>query len=133
MFVCFVHCFLKLPNADISQNFRFLLGVLGCLRGGVETKEENDQSEDDWRQIHGRKIARARIASRTPSNGLATANQKETFQPDSWVIELVFTLFSQAIEDRYFGKVRDPLGHCRSVLTPAVKRSRIKRARNGAV
>src|SRR5215467_1905523 len=40
--------------------------------------------------------------SRTPSNGLETANQNETFQPDSLVIELVFTLLSQAFEDRHF-------------------------------
>jgi hypothetical protein len=53
-------------------------------------------------RTHGRKIAKARIARRTPSNGLVTANQKEMFQPDSWVIELVFTLFPQVSEDRHF-------------------------------
>jgi hypothetical protein len=32
---------------------------------------------------HRQKIAAARMPSRTPSNGLEMANQKETFQPDS--------------------------------------------------
>jgi len=45
-------------------------------------------------------MAKARRASRTPINGLETANQKETFQSE--VFELVFTLFSQAFEDRHF-------------------------------
>jgi hypothetical protein len=30
------------------------------------------------------------------------ANQKETSQPESWAIAFVFTLFSQAFEDRHF-------------------------------
>ena len=42
------------------------------------------------------------MASRTPSNGLVTANQKETFQSVALEVELIFTLFSQALEDRYF-------------------------------
>jgi hypothetical protein len=50
------------------------------------------------------KIAAARKASRTPINGLETANQKETRQPDSLAVGFVFTLFSQAFEDRYFTK-----------------------------
>jgi len=33
------------------------------------------------------------MASRTPSNGLVTANQKETFQSDALEVELIFTLF----------------------------------------
>jgi hypothetical protein len=48
------------------------------------------------------KIAKARIASRTPSKGLETANQKETFQPESLAVGFVFTLFSQAFADRDF-------------------------------
>ena len=44
------------------------------------------------------------MPTRTPSNGLETANQKETFQPESWAIAFVFTLFSQAFEDRHFTK-----------------------------
>jgi len=51
---------------------------------------------------HRQKIAAARRPSRTPSNGLETANQNETFQLDSRAIEFVFTLFSQAFEDRHF-------------------------------
>jgi hypothetical protein len=42
------------------------------------------------------------MPSRTPSNGLETANQKETFQSDALKVELIFTLFSQALEDRHF-------------------------------
>jgi hypothetical protein len=48
------------------------------------------------------KIAAARRPSRTPSNGLEMANQKETCQPESWAIAFVFMLFSQAFKDRYF-------------------------------
>jgi hypothetical protein len=40
------------------------------------------------------------MPSRTPSNGLQTANQKETFQSE--VVEFIFTLFSQAFEDGHF-------------------------------
>ena len=50
----------------------------------------------------GRKIAKARKPASTPSNGLKMANQNETFQPDSGVIEFAFILFSQAFEDRNF-------------------------------
>jgi hypothetical protein len=51
---------------------------------------------------HRQKITGARTPSRTPSNGLETANQKETFQSE--VVEFVFTLFSQAFEDEHFTK-----------------------------
>ena len=44
------------------------------------------------------------MPTRTPSNGLDTANQKETSQPESLALLFVFTLFSQALEDRYFTK-----------------------------
>ena len=50
------------------------------------------------------KISAARRPSRTPSNGLEMANQKETRQPESWTIAFVFTLFSQAFEDLHFKK-----------------------------
>jgi hypothetical protein len=40
------------------------------------------------------------MPSRTPSNGLQIANQKETFQSE--VVEFIFTLFSQAFEDGHF-------------------------------
>ncbi len=43
------------------------------------------------------------MASRTPSNGLVTANQKETFQSE--VVEFIFTLFSQEFEDGHFRKI----------------------------
>jgi hypothetical protein len=42
------------------------------------------------------------MASSTPSNGLDTANQKETSQPESFAVLFVFTLFSQAFEDGHF-------------------------------
>jgi hypothetical protein len=51
---------------------------------------------------HRQKIAKARSASKTPSSGLETANQKEMSQPESGAVRFVFTLFSQASEDRHF-------------------------------
>ena len=42
------------------------------------------------------------MASSTPSNGLDTANQKETFQPEYFAVLFVFTLYSQAFGDRHF-------------------------------
>jgi len=54
---------------------------------------------------HRQKIAAARRPSRTPSNGLEMANQKETFQSEPWALGFVFTLFSQAFEDLHFRKV----------------------------
>jgi hypothetical protein len=42
------------------------------------------------------------MPTRTPSNGLETANQKQKSQLDSLAVGFVFTLFSQAFEDRYF-------------------------------
>ena len=44
------------------------------------------------------------MPTRTPSNGLETANQNETFQPEPWALGFVFTLFSQAFEDGHFTK-----------------------------
>ena len=44
------------------------------------------------------------MPTRTPSNGLETANQNETFQPESCAIRFVFTLFSQAFEQGHFTK-----------------------------
>jgi len=41
-----------------------------------------------WAADHRQKIAKARRATRTPSNGLETANQKETHQPESWVVRV---------------------------------------------
>jgi hypothetical protein len=46
------------------------------------------------------------MPSSTPSNGLDTANQKEASQPESWAVRFVFTLLSQAFEDRHFRKIR---------------------------
>jgi hypothetical protein len=42
------------------------------------------------------------MPSRTPSNGLEMANQKETFQPEPWAVGFVSMPFSQAFEDRHF-------------------------------
>jgi hypothetical protein len=41
---------------------------------------------------HRQKIAAARMPTRTPSNGLEMANQKEAFQPESWAVRFVFIL-----------------------------------------
>jgi hypothetical protein len=99
------HFFLKRPKTDISENFRFLSRLLWRL----EAEQENDQNKDDWSDAHGfldhrQKIAAARMPTRTPSNGLETANQNEMFQPGPWALGFVFMLFSQAFEDRYFTK-----------------------------
>jgi hypothetical protein len=67
-------------------------------------KNEDDQSNGHGLFGHRQKIAKVRIASRTPSKGLESANQKETFQPESLALEFVFTLFSQAFGDRHFTK-----------------------------
>jgi len=53
---------------------------------------------------HRQKIAAARRPTRTPSNGLEIANQKEASQPESSAIAFVFMLFSQAVRHRYFTK-----------------------------
>jgi hypothetical protein len=47
------------------------------------------------------------MPSRTPSNGLERANQNETFQPEPWALGFVFTLFSQAYDDRHFTNTRN--------------------------
>jgi len=51
------------------------------------------------------KIAAARKASRTPINGLETANQKETRHPDSSAVGFVFMPFSQAFAVRHFTRI----------------------------
>ena len=61
------------------------------LSGRIKTEKENDQEAEDWRYVHGfsitdGKITKARVASRTPSSGVATANQKERFQPEFWAV-----------------------------------------------
>jgi hypothetical protein len=64
---------------------------------------------------HRQKIAAARRPSRTPSNGLEMANQKETFQPESGAIAFVFMLFSQAFKDPHFTECEIPFGAALSV------------------
>src|SRR5439155_17394830 len=76
--------------------------------GRIETEQQNDEGKDYWRYTHGflhhrKKIARTRKPSKTPSSGLETANQKETSQSE--VVELIFTLFSQAFEDQHFTRI----------------------------
>src|SRR5215471_1031922 len=56
-------------------------------------------SEYRVRRHHSDASAAKANPSAIPINGLETANQKETFQPASAVIEFVFTLFSQAFDD----------------------------------
>jgi len=53
---------------------------------------------------HRQKIAAARKASRTPINGLETANQKEKSQPGSWAIAFVFMLFFSSVRASTFHK-----------------------------
>jgi hypothetical protein len=103
VYVLVCYLFLKRPKIGISEIFRFLLRLLWRL----EAKKENDQNKDDWSDAHGfldhrQKIAAARMPSRTPSSGLDRANQNETFQPEPFTVLFVFTLFSQAFEDRHF-------------------------------
>ena len=60
------------------------------------------------------------MPSRTPSNGLERANQKETFQSE--VVEFIFTLFSQAFEDGHFTEREisfETLNEVRSIWTAA--------------
>lgn len=75
----------------------------------IEAKEENDQNEEDRGYSHGvfnhrKKIAAPRMPKRMPNNGLKIANQKETSQPESRVVEFVFTLFYHGFEGRNFTK-----------------------------
>jgi hypothetical protein len=44
------------------------------------------------------------MPARMPSNGLETANQNETSQPECCGIRSLFTVLSQAVEDRHFRK-----------------------------
>jgi len=93
--------------------------------GRIETEQQNDEGKDYWRYAHGflhhrKKIARTRKPSRTPSNGLETANQKETFQS---AVEFVFTLFSQAFEDRHFTKREISFGTLMSVRAIRMRRA----------
>jgi hypothetical protein len=53
---------------------------------------------------HRQKIAAARRPSRTPSNGLETANQKEISQPESSAIAFVFMLFFSSSPTSIFHK-----------------------------
>lgn len=100
LLVWFVHSFLKFWKIGISEVFSFL------VFRRVEAEQENDQSEDDRDCAHGlftcRKSPRRRIATSTPSNGLDTATQKKTSQPESLAVLFVFTLCSQAFEQRNF-------------------------------
>jgi hypothetical protein len=42
------------------------------------------------------------MGTRTATNGLETANQKEKSQPESSAIGFVFMVFSKEFEDRHF-------------------------------
>jgi hypothetical protein len=82
-------------------------GGISRVFSQVETEQQNDQEEDYRCYAHGlfdhrQKIAAARKASRTPINGLETANQNETFQPERWALGFVFMVLSQVFEDRHF-------------------------------
>jgi len=63
------------------------------------------------------------MPKRTPNNGLETANQKETFHPESWAIEFVFMLLSQAFEDRHFTKREISFGTLMSIRAIRMRRA----------
>jgi hypothetical protein len=100
--------FLKLWKTDISEDLE--------SRRTADSADETDESKPNSRMIktktirvmlmafssHRQKIIAARRPSRTPSNGLEMANQKETSHPESSPIAFIFTLFPQAFEDRHF-------------------------------
>jgi hypothetical protein len=100
--------FLKLWKTDISEDLE--------SRRIADSADETDESKPNRRMIktktirvmlmafssHRQKIIAARRPSKTPSNGLEMANQKQTSQPESSAIAFIFTLFSQAFEDRHF-------------------------------
>jgi hypothetical protein len=58
----------------------------------------------------------------TPIKGLSTANQKETFQPESLVLRFLFMLFSEGFADRHFRKRELCLcdGYGRESVRPAL-------------
>jgi hypothetical protein len=43
------HPFLNPSSADISENFRFLARCLRRRSSRIETEQQNDQDEDEWR------------------------------------------------------------------------------------
>jgi hypothetical protein len=57
-----------------------------------------------WLFGHRKKTAKARSPSKTPINGLETANHKEMFQPGAWEVEFVFTLFFSSVRRSIFQK-----------------------------
>jgi len=80
----------------LTSRGRIVFPVGVDLSGRIETEQQNHQDEDDWCYAHGffdhrQEIAAARKASRTPINGLETANQKETRQP---VCSLILGIFA---------------------------------------
>jgi hypothetical protein len=96
-----------------------------------------------WTADHRQKIARARRAARTPSNGLETANQKGTSQPAWWAVRVrsLYSLFvvawtelnqlqrqapSSAIEE-----LRGLSIACKAFMTPINKRPKCLRHDGG--
>jgi len=116
-FMCFdlvSYFFLKLSKIDISENLRFLPRIFSRVLIGpanrgqtVEWPKWRRSALCSWLVQSPEKITTASTPRRTPSNGFETANQKETSQPESRAVEFVFTLFSQAFEDRHFRNLRD--------------------------
>jgi len=47
------------------------------------------------------------MPTRTPSNGLETANQNETFQPGPWALGFVFILFFSSVRRSTFHVARN--------------------------
>jgi hypothetical protein len=65
---------------------------------------------------HRQKITSAANPNRTPSSGLETANQKGKSQPGVLTVAFIFTLFSQAFEDRHFTERETSFGTLNSKL-----------------
>jgi len=57
------------------------------------------------------------MPTRTPSNGLETANQNEAFQPEPWALGFVFMLIPQAAQHRYFTKREISFGTANEVAS----------------
>jgi len=65
---------------------------------------------------HRQKITSAANPNRTPSSGLEMANQKEMFHS---AVRFIFTLFSQAFEDRHFTERETSFGTLNEVGSDA--------------
>ena len=91
---------LFLPQASEDRDFR--KSQISCanswvprgvvdLSGRIKTEKENNQEAEDWRYVHGFSITDGKSPKRgwraeRRAAGVATANQKEGFQPEFWAV-----------------------------------------------